>query len=563
MKRCSGSRGIPRGLPRGFSAAKLPEELDGAQRHVPSCRRNAPRIAGHAKIACRWPQLIQEAMRRTGYDAMLLAEFLGERKLANLHKLIEQAQSFDRRASSRSPTSSRNCRVRRPAARRGAGRDAARIGRRGQANVDPSIEGLEFPVVIVPDVGRPRRRMGPPVAFTPELGPMLKDEDVTTGYDLFMAAENEEDLEEHTRLLYVATTRAADYLILSAGVESIEDLEKPAGPWMELLAKSFDLVKGERRGERGERERGEERGTNVRLSIPKSPSLRALPSPLSPLPSPLKITIAIPLIQSKPIDLRNRRNLMKIVEKAEQMAADGQGKRPQHLVPVPGDPGARRQYSFSRLTGKLQAKTSGIEAGPLETDSPGEPPLDARGLGTLVHAVLAEIDFAKPGDIEELLRQLAPQHLSRSERRLDEPIRMIQGFLSSSRGKQLAAAKAVHKELEFLLAWPPGDRQPGGRFLQGFIDCLYLDAAGQWRLIDYKTNRGVTAETLAAKASPYEMQMLVYALAAETILKTPPAELALCFLQPGLEYRFSWDDAARRRVVELVGEAMFEERHIE
>ena len=40
-------------------------------------------------------QLIHEALDRTGYDAVLLAEFLGERKLANLHKLIEQARSFD------------------------------------------------------------------------------------------------------------------------------------------------------------------------------------------------------------------------------------------------------------------------------------------------------------------------------------------------------------------------------------------------------------------------------------------------------------------------------------
>jgi len=31
-------------------------------------------------------------------------------------------------------------------------------------------------VVIVPDIGRPRRNAGPSVAFTPELGPLLKDE---------------------------------------------------------------------------------------------------------------------------------------------------------------------------------------------------------------------------------------------------------------------------------------------------------------------------------------------------------------------------------------------------
>ena len=48
---------------------------------------------------------------------------------------------------------------------------------------------------------------------------MLKDENATTGYDLLMAAENDEERKEISRLLYVATTRAADYLILSAGVE--------------------------------------------------------------------------------------------------------------------------------------------------------------------------------------------------------------------------------------------------------------------------------------------------------------------------------------------------------
>ena len=58
-----------------------------------------------------------------------------------------------------------------------------------------------------------------------------------------MMAENEEDLAELTRLLYVATTRAADYLILSAGVE---EPGKAAGPWLELIAKRFDLMTGSR-----------------------------------------------------------------------------------------------------------------------------------------------------------------------------------------------------------------------------------------------------------------------------------------------------------------------------
>ncbi len=39
--------------------------------------------------------LLNAALDRTGYDAILLAEFLGERKLANLHKLIERARLAD------------------------------------------------------------------------------------------------------------------------------------------------------------------------------------------------------------------------------------------------------------------------------------------------------------------------------------------------------------------------------------------------------------------------------------------------------------------------------------
>jgi len=237
------------------------------------------------------------------------------------------------------------------------------------------------------------------------------------------------------------------------------------------------------------------------------------------------------------------------------MADDGAGRWPRYLAPVPIDDAARRQYSFSRLTGKLHAETPGLDVGPLDADPLSEPSLDARGLGTLVHAVLAEIDFSRPGDVTAMVERLAPRHLPKAEQRLDEPVEMVQRFLASPRAGQLGAAQEVHAELEFLLAWPPGGEQSEGRYLQGFIDCLYRDDTGQWRLIDYKTNRA-TEDTLASVAAPYEMQMLVYALAAETILKSPPVELVLCYLRPGLEYHFNWDATARRRVVELIDEAL-------
>ncbi len=84
----------------------------------------------------------------------------------------------------------------------------------------------------------------------------------------------------------------------------------------------------------------------------------------------------------------------------------------------PTTPTARRQYSFSRLTGKLHAQPAGGEASPLDADASAEPPLDARGLGTLVHAVLAEIDFARPGDVADLVRRHAEEQLPEAEGRV-------------------------------------------------------------------------------------------------------------------------------------------------
>jgi ATP-dependent helicase/nuclease subunit A len=520
------------------AAGDFPEELEGSQRDRVTY---AAAMLGELRaMKDRLPvaQLIGEALERTGYDALLLAEFLGERKLANLHKLVEQARSFDAAGIftlSDFITQLGEFVAREPdealAATHPMSTDVVKLMSIHQA------KGLEFPVVIVPDIGRPRRVVGPSMAFTPELGPMFKQTDIVTGYDLFMLAENDEELAELSRLLYVAATRAADYLILSAGVE---EPRKTPGPWFELLTRRMPrlapaLVPG---------------------AVKTQKVQKQISGGQSPAPDLIRLITAAPPIQSKPVDLRSRRDLMKILEKARQMAEQGAGIRPRYLAPVPFDASARRQYSFSRLSGRLHARLVGVEVEGSEADISGEPPLDARGLGTLVHAVLAEIDFAAPGDITTLVERHAQQHLSSAEQNLDEPIEMIDRFLHSPRAEQIKAAKQRYAELEFLLAWPPdGNEQPESRYLQGFIDCLYCDAAGQWRVIDYKTNR-VTADTLAAAAAPYEMQMLVYALAVERILQCPPAELALCFLRPGLEHHFTWDAAARQRVVEMVNGAL-------
>jgi ATP-dependent helicase/nuclease subunit A len=537
-----------KGLAAGLFDAERSKRLDDEQRRRVEFATTTLRSLRAQKDRLPVAELIQETLERTGYDSLLLAEFLGERKLANLQKLIEQARSLDRAgifSLTDFITHLSEFVARQPdealAATHPESADVVKLMSIHQS------KGLEFPVVVVPDLGRRRVNMGAPIAFTPQLGPMFKDADATTGYDLFVMAENEEDLAETSRLLYVAATRAADYLIFAA---SMDEPGKTTGPWMELIARRFDLMTGEKKEESGEGrgERGEEPSIETQDGVTPAASS-----------SIVKVTTTNPDLETRPVDHRTRRDLMKIVEKARQMADEGQGRWPQYLTPILPDAGARRQYSFSRLTGKLHAQSAGNEAGPLEADPSAAPPLDGRGLGTLVHAALAEIDFARPDDVAEFVRRHAEEQLPGAEgpssERLDEATELIGRFLTSPRAAEMASADAMHRELEFLLAWPPEGGTGGKRYLQGYIDALYRDAAGGWHVVDYKTNR-VTADQVAAKAADYELQMLVYALALEQILRSPPVELVLCFLQPGVEHRFAWDAAARQRVLELVDRAM-------
>src|SRR5690606_24235785 len=83
---------------RGLAAGlfdELPAGLTGEQRRrAEFAARTLAELRG---LKDRLPiaALLNEILRRTGYDAALLAEFMGERKLANLRKLIESARGFD------------------------------------------------------------------------------------------------------------------------------------------------------------------------------------------------------------------------------------------------------------------------------------------------------------------------------------------------------------------------------------------------------------------------------------------------------------------------------------
>ncbi len=231
-----------------------------------------------------------------------------------------------------------------------------------------------------------------------------------------------------------------------------------------------------------------------------------------------------PQIDFKPIGRSHGPDLLKLLEDAHHLAASGLAAIPPEVAPIPVDTTAQHQFSFSRLTGQLiRTQTAGwhaltlgegrgasrIEPTPFVGDSgranPASVAIDPRGLGTLVHDVLERIDFASgataglpsSGDIAAWCEHLAPAHVIQNTEHAARLARnLIERFTASPRGKQLAIATAIHREIEFLLAWPPGEQTRRGQYIQGYIDCLYQDATGSWHIVDYKTN-DVTAGQVA------------------------------------------------------------------
>jgi ATP-dependent helicase/nuclease subunit A len=519
------------GLAAGLFAADLPPELSECDRQRAEFAAATLRDLRRQKDRHPVAALVQLALARTGYDAALLAEFLGERKLANLRKLVDQARSLDRTglfSLSDFITQLAEFVANEPdeplAATHPEGTDVVRLMTIHQA------KGLEFPLVVVPDLERRPPGNHRRFAFRPDLGPLVKlkeDDDGTPinlcGFDLYARFEALEDDEEAIRLLYVAATRAADYLILSSGVEKAD---RAKSVWRRLLARCFDLATGEPR----ERPAG---------GLPR-----------------VRVTAAVPPWQG-PSVRGPRRDVAEAILSVRDAAAAGRVTIARHVGPLPADNGARRQYSFSRLSGGLRKSL------PPPDDVLDRPAavVDPLQLGTLVHECLAALPLGRAADV---LQQVAPLVHARAVRRgIDAPAEraeaaaLVERFLASPRAADLSAARQVHRELEFLLAWPPGGPPAGGEYFQGFVDCLYQDSRGAWHVVDFKTNQ-VAAATLDAVAAAYEMQMLVYGLAAERALGVAPASMTLHFLRTGAEVPFMLDDAARRRAVELVNLARAE-----
>jgi len=172
-------------------------------------------------------QLIERAIQASGYREHVLGLEWGERRLANVHKLLRLARRFEA-SEGRDLRGFLDHVAELRAATSGAEPDAPVGGVEPDAVRLMSIhaaKGLEFPVVCVADLGRAQNVSVPDLLVDGDrIGLRLLRLDggeATPALDFEQLAEERKaaQAEEEERILYVAMTRARERLLLSGAVD--------------------------------------------------------------------------------------------------------------------------------------------------------------------------------------------------------------------------------------------------------------------------------------------------------------------------------------------------------
>jgi ATP-dependent exoDNAse (exonuclease V) beta subunit len=569
------SGGLWAGLHDGTTCARLPEDqrvhADRARRHLDHWRGLKDRLP----IA----HLLGEVFADSGYDAATQFEFLGDRKLANLWKLIDLARTFDRsglfglaefiqRLGDLVRTQPRE----EQAATQPENADVVRLMTIHQA------KGLEFPVVIIPDVATASGSSHHSVAhWDSQLGCVVRppsDEDTPPfpdfGWKLWQAQEAIEEWHEDLRTLYVACTRAQDYLVLSA---CLKPPFSPTNTWMLTLAERFDLSTGR----------------CLAADVPEDhlPKVRVLQS-LETLPQPLLPKPGGELLLSSSLP--------------------GSEGPPPAVSPVPLSMAGKQLFTLAELERYLTRKSTGedvakvlLRSSDVAFQFDAEDGSDRTTWGRLrdnieafqdtetirrdrlMRTVLERWDYRCPDAWRPLLAEAIQmeQDAGSSEQVRRELEPLFTQFAASETRQQLATARTVYREMEFVLDWSMPEKQ-GKRqkeksanllftegpalplfssgslpSVRGVIDCLWQDAKGSWHLLAFTADRVLPAEqeTYWQNRKP---GLVLSAWAIQRQFGTWPKSVTLYFFNNTSATQCSGRHLQHRRILTAVAAALSE-----
>jgi ATP-dependent exoDNAse (exonuclease V) beta subunit len=450
--------------------------------------------------------LIDRAVTGSGYDRAILAMPAGERRMANVRKLMRMAREFE-------ADEGRDL--------RGfidfvAERDLV-AEREGQAPLEAEAvdavrlmtvhraKGLEFPVVCVADLGKAGKEDDSALRISDDGRVGIRLASIGGGAidssQLAAIREQEklEDEEEEKRIFYVAATRAQEHLVFSGAT----DLAKlsPEGPLEEPMRWIWrGLAPG--LAELGSREEAcglyEGRDVRVRCEILRPEAVdELLPAadrdPVAPEPEPPGLdALQAPALAAVPVP--------------EAMAVS-------RLSYSSLERYRRCGYRFylERALGLPRGQSPDAQS----EIAAGQPAEGLPGLirGSVVHLLLERLDFTRleSPEVSEVAKLIESAGHPVREADVAELIGMVDAFAGSALSARIAAAERVRAELPFAFTL---DAEGRSLLVNGVVDVHAVGGGGGVLIVDYKSDRlGETDPATLTEAS-YSTQRLVYALAA-------------------------------------------------
>ena len=516
-------RGIPRDN-RPITARMIEEQLSRVARKLTPEDRDVLALflslfsqLKNIKDRLAPAELIERIIEHTYYEAVLLTTFQGEQKVANVRKLIELARRFSRRETGllrdfiaylkdlverdllepEAQTTLENANV-------------VRLMTIHQA------KGLEFPVVFLPDMGHVVHQQSDRIVFDEEKGlaatyyrASSESYEETMTHREIKELNQKKDHAESKRLLYVAVTRARDYLVLSGEKPS----RKGGACWrewldtflqhnQELVRIVYDHTIGERSASKGtsiyENDRGYQRLNQV--AVKNSEKNEALTGPI------IKQSCFHP-------DCPTEKLSLSVTELSEYMVCP-----------------RRYYYRYGMgLEEGIVDTDSTSNGSPVWNNSQGKSIMSSLDRGNAAHFILKYINFT--GDLKqkrlELDELLMRQGLLPSGSEMEVFKENIIAFLENDLGRVLSHSReeAVLREMPFHMRLHD---QPDSFtvLIHGAVDLVYQDPKGMWNVVDYKYSSGREIDK-----ERYKIQLMIYALAVMKQVKTDRVQLTISVLE--------------------------------
>jgi ATP-dependent helicase/nuclease subunit A len=473
------------------------------------CLNELRAAAGRVTIS----ELLRDALERTGYLAVLSGLPDGARRRGNIEKLLEKARSSGKITLGAFSQYLRDL--------------SQRETREGEAVVDSTgavtimtvhgSKGLEFPVVVLADSSWTRGNVGqPPLLFDQQHGLACKvsDDDgelkATFAYNQIRQLADMRGDAERLRLLYVAATRAQDYLIICGQAAEDDKGGWKTGGWLDILLEALEL-----------RHRLNPCDDNLhtyswgqaRVRLPRwnppadmdrsRAAAQAVNWTLAPPTSDAATPPLLTRIHFQPESRARHLAATHIIDLGSAQQANN-----------PREKDLSKQRFLRQLFHDAPNHVESV------TPKNGHPVVTQRKIGEIVHEALRHWHLLETGS-DDYLREMLRVYAWRqgitaeadSRRAVERAYKLLNKFRQSDLYRWLAYASEVYRELPFI-------HERDGCIVHGVIDVLLRTSDGQWVIVDYKTSavQGESGDRYTLHARRYHLQLGVYASAVQAQL---------------------------------------------